>query len=173
MRVTCEFCGWEFERAASAANRTAKTGMATYCSLKCSGLARRAYKPDWQKKEEKRAYDAERRKTLAAELKAAKAEYHKRTYDPAKAAEKRKLRMPAHVEYCREPEYKKWKSEYDQKYRAAREYGEFADAFLMLRDIETEILQRMTRYEIYQERGQLNKSTRRKRAAARGTVALS
>ncbi len=40
-----------------------------------------------------------RRKNRAA-LKAKKAERHKRTYDPVKAAVVRKKRMPRHVEYC-------------------------------------------------------------------------
>jgi hypothetical protein len=38
------------------------------------------------------------------------------------AAEYRKQRMHLHVEYCRRPEYRAWKREYDRKYRA-KEFG--------------------------------------------------
>jgi hypothetical protein len=67
---------------------------------------------------EKRIYDAAYRKKNRAKLKAIKRLYHKRTYDPVKAAIERKAKMKNHVEYCRRPEYKKYKSKYDAKRRA-------------------------------------------------------
>ena len=46
--------------------------------------------------------------------------------------------MPKHVEYCRRPEYKAWKHEYDIQ-KAAEEFGEFGEAWRLLLDLEKEI----------------------------------
>jgi len=115
-----------------------------------------------QKREEKRLYDIEYRAKNLEEILARKKEYHKRTYDPAKAAEVRKKRMPQHVEYCRQPKYKAWKREYDRKYRAA-EFGEFAEAYMLTLDLNREIKGRTTRHEIKYQNGCTNKAQRRKR----------
>lgn len=71
--------------------------------------------------------------------------------------------MPYHVEYCRRPEYKVKKREYDLKYRAERQFGEFAEAFMVLSDIEREINDRATRYEIGRDNGTINKAQLRRR----------
>ena len=117
----------------------------------------------------KAAYDARRRAELCDRLKAEKAAYHKRTYDPAKAAEQRKARMPRHVEYCRRPEYRNWKVEYDRKYRAQKDFGDFAEVALVLRDIEAEVGARVTRTEVYRQNGTLNKWIQRRREYERQT----
>jgi hypothetical protein len=125
-----------------------------------------------QKKAEKAAYDLARRTgPLRDRILAEKREYHQQTYDSSAAAAYRQARMPYHVEYCRRPAYRKKKRVYDRKYRAA-EYGEFAEAYLLAVDINHEIKERSTRYEIYQENGTAAKTQRRKRAARAGTVAL-
>ncbi|MDC9825654.1 hypothetical protein PRN20_18120 [Devosia sp. ZB163] len=144
-------------------NRAAKIGAPLYCGKECAGLARRKWKSPAQRKEEKRVYDAARRAELADEIKAAKRAYHLRTYDPAKAAVERKKRMPRHVEYCRRPEYRAWKRDYDRNYRAAKEYGEFAECFLLVMDIRAECLSQMTDYEIRLEKGTLSKTQKRRR----------
>jgi len=116
-----------------------------------------------ERKEAKRLYDARRRVEKADEIRAMKREYFKRTYDPVKAAAERKAKMPQHVEYCRRPEYKVWKCDYDKRYLARKKFGEFAEAALLLQDIEREICEHSTRYEIYRTNGTLNKAQTRRR----------
>ena len=111
----------------------------------------------------KAEYDAKRRIELADHIKTQKAAYFQRTYDPDKARVERKERAAQHAEYCRQPEYRKWKSQYDRKHRANKYFGEFAEASLLLNDIEREINSRASRYEIYLQNGILNKIQQRKR----------
>ena len=94
------------------------------------------------KKQRKAAYDREYRKKNRAMLKAKKAAWFQRTYDPVKAAKDRKKTMPKHVEYCRQPEYKAWKKKYD-KQRRSKKYGEFAEAHALLVELLKEINKQM------------------------------
>lgn len=71
--------------------------------------------------------------------------------------------MHLHVEYCRRPEYREWKKGYDREYRCKQEYGPFWEAASILFDIENEINERISRYEIYQQNGTLNKHLNRRR----------
>lgn len=165
MQIECAYCGKTSDKASGAVNRSRKVGIPLYCDRACAGLARRKPpKSIKQRKAEKRAYDAARRVALADEIRAAKREYHKRTYDPAKAAHARKRRMPRHVEYCRRPEYVEWKREYDRKYRAKKFYGDFADCFLLVMDIRAECLSQMTDYEIRYANGGVAKTQQRRRS---------
>lgn len=118
---------------------------------------------DEQKKEMKRLYDIEYRKKNAELLKQKKHAYFTKTYDPVEAAAKRKVRMPKHVEYCRRPEYVQWKQKYDEQYRAKKLYGEFWQAFLIVIEINKQVLQRASKYEISYSNGTLNKSQNRSR----------
>lgn len=161
--VTCSFCGAETLKYAGAANRAEKIGAPLYCNRTCSGMAKRKHKTAAQKVAEKALYDAEYRAKNRDMLKAKKHDYFKRTYDPEQAAIERKARMPKHVAYCRRPAYVEKKREYDRQLRAKKQYGEFAEAFLTLQDIETEISSRISRYEIYQQNGTLNKHLTRRR----------
>jgi len=126
-------------------------------------LARRKNKSEALRREEKRLYDIEYRRKNRASLKAKKAAYFKRTYDPQKAAVERKKRSSKHVEYCRRTEYREWKRQYDRRYRAEKEYGEFADCFLLVMDIRNECLSQQSDYEIRLSKGTLNKRLKRKR----------
>jgi hypothetical protein len=160
---TCAYCQREASQPAGAVNRARKIGASLYCDRKCSGLGRRMHKTKAEKVEEKRLYDAEYRRKNRAMLKAKKAEYFKRTYNPAKAAVERKNRMAAHVEYCRRPEYREWKRGYDRQYRAVKEYGEYAECFLLTQDIRAECLSQQSDYEIRLAKGTLGKAQQRKR----------
>jgi hypothetical protein len=124
---------------------------------------KKLYKTDEQKKEIKRLYDIEYRKKNLESIKKKKAAWFQRDYDPVKAAVKRKERMPYHVEYCQQPEYKKWKKKYDEAYRAKKQFGEFWQAFLIVTEINKEVLQRASRYEIGYTNGVVNKSQNRSR----------
>lgn len=100
-------------------------------------------------KAEKAAYDREYRKRNLARLKAQKAAYFQRTYDPVKAAKERKKKMPQHVEYCRQDWYKAYKREYDKK-RRSNKYGPFAEVHMALLALQREIRRQMPdRFERY------------------------
>lgn len=162
----CGHCGSVLNKTVGEINRAEKIGANLYCDRQCAGLARRLENPptEAERKEAKRVYDAQRRIEKAEEIRAKKREYFQRTYDPAKAAVVRKERMPKHVEYCRRPEYVAWKREYDRRYLASKQFGEFADVALLLQDLEREVEQRATRYEIYRVNGTLNKAQMRRRS---------
>lgn len=168
MKYRCAHCGKENDKWAGHVNRARARGLNLYCNRRCSGLGRRLGKTKAQRVEEKRLYDIEYRANNVEKLKRRHAEYHKRTYDPVKAAIERKKNMPRHVEYCRRPEYKRWKREYDRNYKSKKDYGPFAEAFLMLKDLSTEIKHRGDRHEIKYQNGGTNKAQRRKRAGAQG-----
>ena len=91
--------------------------------------------------------------------------------NPALVRQREKVNRDAnrerHADYCRTPEYREWKAQYDRQYLAQKQYGPFAEAALTLRALEEEITCRSTRYEIYTERGTLNKTQRRKRDYAK------
>jgi hypothetical protein len=162
--VACAHCGKPVQQRAEAIRRALREGKPLYCDRACAGLARRRKVPitPEEAKAAKAEYDRQRRERLAAEIKAYKAEHHKRTYDPVKAAEVRKARMPQHVEYCRRPEYKVKKAEYDKRKRFEA-YGPFADAAMLLDQIEQEISTRATRYEIYIANGRFTRSAQQRR----------
>ncbi len=161
----CPICKNEFYKSNSHYNRAIKLGLNLFCGRACAGISRRGIeKTIEQKKAEKAAYDKRYRKEYTEELKKEKHEYHKRTYDKEKAASIRKERMPKHIEYCRQPKYKEWKKKYDKKHRAKKQYGEFAEAALILFKIESEIERKSPELlAIKFQNGTLNKSQKRKR----------
>lgn len=148
MTMICQQCAAQFEARAGNANRAAKTGAPLYCGRACAGLSRRLPMPKSaeQKKVEKAAYDREYRQRNPEVRKAERAAYYQRTRDPEKERELRKTRAPQHVEYCRRPEYRAYKHEYDMK-RNEAEYQEWAEAWRLLLDLEKEIRSRATAYE--------------------------
>lgn len=162
--VQCTACGtWRLKENGEI-TRARKAGLNLYCNRTCAGVGRRKEPiTEAEQKAAKRQYDIEYRAKNADRLKAEKAERFRRTYDPAKAAVERRARMPRHIEYCRQPEYRKWKADYDRKFRAQKQFGPFAEAFLVLQDLQTEVLSRASRYEIDLQNGKLNKATNRRR----------
>jgi len=106
-------------------------------------------------KKQKAAYDREYRKKNHSRIKADHAAYHRRTYDPVKAAKDRERRMPKHVEYYRQPWYRAWKREYDRQRRASR-FGEFAEAYEALKALVKEVKRQMPdRFERYAQAGRM------------------
>lgn len=166
VRCVCPQCKGSFDVETGRFNRAQKIGAPLYCGKACAGLARRRVDPptEAERKAAKAEYDRQYRERNAEKRKQQKAEYFQRTYDPAKAAKERKARAHLHAEYCRRHEYKAWKSQYDRRYRADKEFGEFADVALLLQDIEAEIDERATRSEIYRANGTTNKAQTRRRA---------
>lgn len=83
-------------------------------------------------------------------LKQKKAKYFKEHYDPEKATIERKLRSASHVEYCRRPEYKKYKSKYDKISR----HGEWRECYELIEKIFTIVKKHYeTPYERRKARG--------------------
>ena len=165
MKVRCMQCGNEFDRAIGYVNRSAKIGAPLYCSMTCSGLARRNGKTVEQKKAEKSAYDRAYRLRDPIALKQRKSEYYQRTHDPDRERIIRAKRMHLHVEYCRQPRYKEWKREYDANLRAS-EYGEYGETYKLLLDLEKEIRARATLYERLVARGYYLRSAQKRRREA-------
>lgn len=114
------------------------------------------------KKRRKSDYDARRRIEKGAELRAQKRDYYQRTRNPEKERERRQAGMARHVEYCRRPEYKAAKADYDSA-RRAQEYGPYADAYLLLLDLEREIRSRATSYERRKARGYYTRDAQQRR----------
>jgi hypothetical protein len=167
----CDYCGSRLSRPNSAINRAIATGAKLYCDRVCSGMARRVAKTPEQKKAEKAKYDARRRTELADQIKAEKRRWYLANRDRLLSEFAAKRAQPGyydyHNTYCRQPRYVAEKREYDRRYRAAKQFGgEFADAFLLLQDIEKEIEARASRYEIYLANGTINKAQTRRRALA-------
>lgn len=168
VRFRCAYCNKAGDKPSGEVNRARAAGLNLYCDRRCSGLGRRQGKTKAQRVAEKAAYDAAYRAKNREMLKAKKHEYFKRTYDPVEAAKVRKARMPLHVEYCRQPAYKRWKSSYDRKYRAKKFYGPAAEAAMLLTDLNREIKGRKTNAQIKYENGRTNLSQRREREAGQG-----
>jgi hypothetical protein len=162
-KFRCAHCGKIGKRQAGDINRSKRIGAPLYCDMKCSGLGRRSRKTKAQKVEEKRLYDlAYRAKGGGDWYRAKRREWHRKHYEPKKAAIYRKARMAYHIEYCRRPEYKAKKRTYDRRLRAS-EYGAFAQAHMLLVDIEREVRNRITDYEIRVQNGTINKHLQRRR----------
>ncbi len=148
------------QQAQGAINRAIREGKPLYCDRTCAGLARRI--SAGQKKRRKSVYDARRRAERAAEISAEKRAYYQRTRDPEKERERRRANMHRHVEYCRRPEYVEGKAAYDLDRRAA-EYGPYADAYLLLLDLEREIRSRATSYDRRVARGYYTRAAQQRR----------
>ena len=159
-RANCGYCGAAVQQSQSAIRRAIREGKPLYCDRDCAGMARRV--PPEQKKEAKRVYDARLRVEKAAELSVKRAAAYQRNRDPVKERERRSKNMGRHVEYCRRPEYRAYKSGYDRQYRA-EEYGEYAEAYLLLLDLEREIRSRATWYERRKAQGYFTRSAQQRR----------
>jgi hypothetical protein len=162
MKFKCAHCGETADKATGHVKRARARGLKLYCDRRCSGLGRRDGKTKAQRVEEKRLYDMAYRAKNLESIKAKKKAHFQKTYDRKAAAEYRKQRMHLHVEYCRRPEYRAWKREYDRKYRA-KEFGDFAEAYMLTLDLNREIRGRTTRHEVKYQNGCTNKAQRRKR----------
>lgn len=157
MKLRCSFCD------DPVSHRLRKGCKQVFCSQQCVGLSKRQYVEKAQKVADKRLYDMEYRRKNRASMKAKKAAYFQRTYDPIKAAKERKKIMPRHIEYCRQPKYKAYKSKYDAAYRAKKYFGPFWESALLVNELDREIGERATFVELATAKGTLNKSLTRRR----------
>lgn len=164
MKIICAHCGKAADKPNGAVNRARRDGVRLFCNRRCSGLGRRKHVPKSVKRLLKKLYDEQYRAKNLALLKAKKHAYFKRTYDPAQARIDRKKRATAHAEYCRQPEYKRWKADYDRRLRDAA-FGEFAEAQRLSIDLNRTIKEQMNGHEIREANGTCNKTQNRRRAA--------
>lgn len=164
MKVKCAHCGTVTEKPNGAVNRANKIGAPIYCDRRCAGMGRR--KPQRtveEMKALKAAYDRDYRARNIDRIKAEKKAYYAANHDREKERAYRQKTMQRHVEYCRRPEYREYKRQYDRMYRAKKEYGDLAECFLLVMDIRAECLSQQTDYEIRFSKGTLNKRQQRKR----------
>jgi hypothetical protein len=141
--LVCESCAREFQRELRWVKILKRRGCERqFCSQKCTGIARRLWKSVAQKKREKAAYDEIYRAREVEKIRQNKAAYFRSTYDPEKARRERAKNMSRHVAYCRkyysDPKRKAAKEAYDLD-RRARAYGEYADAYKLLIQLQDEV----------------------------------
>ena len=58
----------------------------------------------------------------------------------------REKRKEEHKKYIKTPKYKAWKKEYDRKHRAKKEYGDFWESHLIIKDIEKDFQPRFKEF---------------------------
>ncbi len=167
VKLICDQCGKEFCRRAGDYNRAKKRTSHIFCSQACFGLSRRKAVKVNDIPGHKAAYDKARRERLGESLRQKKREYYNRVKTENPELVKKWLNAPHRkaymAEYIKSDAYRKWKAGYDQKYLAKKQYGEFAEAALALRQIEDEVAIRIDNVEIATQNHTLNKSQQRKR----------
>ncbi len=166
--VVCAFCSNISSKEARTVNRARANNLPLYCNRTCAGLARRKGKTELQRKSEKAIYDKGYRAKLEAEIKARKAEHYRLHHDRAKEKAYRQASKQQHLEYCRTPEYRASKREYDKVYRAKKDYGELWECAILVNQIRDKALELAGGdYEIRLANGTLSKNQKRKRAYER------
>lgn len=140
--IICAYCGNSVQIYIGYINKAKKIGAPLYCDRKCAGLGRRSNETESEKKEIKAWYDAFLRESMTDKERQAdakkRAAYFQKDYiaNPDKYRQQRQKRQEKHNEYCRQPEYRKWKKEYDQLYRSKKYYGKYWEAFIALRVLQ-------------------------------------
>lgn len=162
----CKRCGNAFNTTASAANRADRAGAPLYCSRMCAGLARRVFRLPEEKRARKSEYDKARRAAIGDKLRTQKRETRFANHAEHLRIEAERRRLPhvkqAHRDYIKRPEYKAKKRVYDESKRK-EEYGEFADAWQLLLQLEKEIRSQATSYERRVANGYYTRSAQRRR----------
>lgn len=169
--IECTYCKSKVKKEAGAINRAIRDGKKMYCNRKCAGLSKRKNKSDKVKREDKRLYDIDYRKKNRERIKRNKANWFKSTYDPVKAAEKRRVdkannpeRELARRKYMASDKYKRAKKVYDRTYKSINRYGhQWGPCHVLALDIRDECLQQASDIEIRLAAKTLNKSQNRKR----------
>lgn len=157
--LKCSVCNSNYQKSTGHYNRAMKLGAKLFCSQKCFGINRRIDRTLEEKKLIKKEYDKQYIKRDYVKVK--RHEYFVRDYaaKPEKYRAERQKRMKSHIEYCRKPEYRKKKQEYDKVYHAKYAHGEFWECFLLIKEIQKQYADK----EVRQINNLHNKSQKRKR----------
>lgn len=167
IEAICDYCGKSMQKSTGHYNRAIKLGAGIYCDRKCAGLGRRIEETPEEKREIKSWYDLFIRTSRKEDeywlnyLQTAFSFHFDYAANPDKYKRIRKEKQASHNEYCRQPKYKEWKKGYDEQYRAKKNYGDWWEAAIALKNLDKEIDYRESKRQnkIY------NKSTtKRKRA---------
>ena len=156
----CPVCQNAFKKTLGHYNRAMKQGLNVYCNRTCAGIGRRTSVEE--KKAVKAAYDKKIYNT--PERQEARKRYFQKSYkaNPEKYKAIRKAKYPKHLEYLQNPKYKAWKKEYDKKHLAKKDYGAFAEAAILLKELEEYLL--TIRPDVIKfQMGITNKTQKRKR----------
>lgn len=161
MKHKCAYCGKPSGRSPGEINRAQKQGLKLYCNRKCAGLGRRVNKTTDEKKEEKQWYDLFYRQMMADELKQKKAAWHKKHYsaNPDHYRQKRMSKRAYHKQYVSTATYRAYKQRYDERHRAEKIYGEYAESAILIKQITSLIDKQQSR----QDRDCHNKNQKRKK----------
>jgi hypothetical protein len=148
MELTCCYCSITFKVKANnigSRKKSIRLGLPIYCNQKCAGLGRRSNETPYEKKQIKSWYDMFLRESMTEDDRIYD-EFQRAVYflidyrnNPDKYKEWRNKRMPKHVEYCRQPEYKEYKKKYDEEYRAKKDFGDYWEAAIVLKNLDKEI----------------------------------
>jgi hypothetical protein len=162
VKIICPYCNKESEVRTGCVNRAKKLRVPIYCGRVCSGLARRVNRTTEECKKIKADYDKARLNgPLRDKILEEKRQYAKTEAGRASQKRNRTKRMPLHVEYCRQPQYKEYKKQYDKTRVAKQNYGEFWEASIVCNQLEEIILPE--KHEAKIQKGTYNKSQKRKR----------
>ena len=164
--IYCANCTGPFEASMSRINRARSVGAPLYCGRMCAGMARRSTLDVSERQAAKAAYDRKYRGLHRGTIQSKKAAYYRDNREVIEAKHKvyRKKHMARHVAYCRQPEYRAYKSEYDRNRRAQLQFGPFAESFLVLQRVEQQLDSQATKYERMLANGTINKAQARRRA---------
>lgn len=159
VNIKCCQCGKTVSKNVGHVNRANKVKLKLYCNKKCAGIGRRTTIED--KKRVKKEYDINYRAANVDKIKKRAAEYFKKDYaaNPEKYRKERQRKMKAHIEYCRQPEYKKKKKVYDRQHRAKIQYGDYGEAAIALFELASIVDNRQAKVD----QQLFNKSQKRKR----------
>lgn len=156
----CAYCGEDLNKSTGHINRAKKQGLKLYCNRTCAGMGRRANKTSEQKRKEKAEYDKKYREINSELIKNKTRIYNQSEAGRAMQKRSREKKKDYHKKYCQTQEYKNYKRDYDQKYRAKNCYGEYWESFILIQEISNQYDNRV----IKNQNQLINKSQIRKRS---------
>lgn len=114
------------------------------------------------KKEKKRLYDLEYRRKNKEKIKDKKKAYYQTESGKAASKRNRDKMKKYHAEYCRTPEYRLKKHEYDSVNWYVRKYGEYWECMQIVEKIEKKVIQLVPdKYERSKMRGVVDRQIKR------------
>jgi len=170
MELICCYCNKSFtvkDNNIGQRKKSIRLGLHIYCNRTCAGLGRRTNESPELKREIKTWYDLFIRASRTEDeywlnyLQTAFSFHFDYAASPDKYKRIRKEKQASHNEYCRQPEYKQWKKGYDEQYRAKKDYGDWWEAAIALKNLDKEIDYRESKR---QNKLYYKSTTKRKRA---------